>query len=133
FFNLMPVLFPYNRFTMTKLIKRTLFTDHLKILTDRQDELLQQLAGLTKEGFLKAQREWEKTVFAWKRCKEKYKNESEAGVCGSIDRSIRGIPPRIGITMYRQVPSRLCTLYESEQRDLPNAAQGMMHYGMSMQ
>ncbi|KAG1885906.1 uncharacterized protein F5891DRAFT_1201441 [Suillus fuscotomentosus] len=38
-----------------KLIKRTIFTDHLKILTDRQDELLQQLVGLTKEGFSKAQ------------------------------------------------------------------------------
>ncbi|KAG1777957.1 hypothetical protein EV702DRAFT_1196760 [Suillus placidus] len=67
FFNLMPVLFPYNRFTMTKLIKRTIFTDHLKILTDRQDELLQQLAGLTTEGFSKAQEEWEKSVVAWDR------------------------------------------------------------------
>ncbi|KAG2127692.1 hypothetical protein DEU56DRAFT_820086 [Suillus clintonianus] len=79
FFNLMPVLFPYNRFTMTKLIKRTIFTDHLKILTDRQDELLQQLAVLTKEGFSKAQEEWEKSVVAWERRKEKAKNESEAG------------------------------------------------------
>jgi len=48
-----------------KLIKRTIFTDHLKILTDRQDELLQQLALLTKEGFPKAQEEWEKSVVAW--------------------------------------------------------------------
>ncbi|KAJ8590552.1 hypothetical protein M405DRAFT_766097 [Rhizopogon salebrosus TDB-379] len=79
FFNLMPVLFPYNRFTMTKLIKRTIFTDHLKILTDRQDELLQQLAVLTKEGFSKAQEEWDKSVVAWERRKEKAKNESEAG------------------------------------------------------
>ncbi|KAG1733547.1 hypothetical protein EDB19DRAFT_1880057 [Suillus lakei] len=83
FFNLMPVLFPYNRFTMTKLIKRTIFTDHLKILTDRQDELLQQLAGLTKEGFSKAQEEWEKSVVAWERRKEKAKNESEAGAASA--------------------------------------------------
>jgi hypothetical protein len=48
-----------------KLIRRTIFTDHLKILTDRQDELLQQLAGLTKEGFSKAQEEWDKSVVAW--------------------------------------------------------------------
>ncbi|KAG1733544.1 hypothetical protein EDB19DRAFT_1830925 [Suillus lakei] len=60
FFNLMPVLFPYNRFTMT-------------------DELLQQLAGLTKEGFSKAQEEWEESVVAWERRKAKAKNESEAG------------------------------------------------------
>ncbi|KAG2137883.1 uncharacterized protein EDB93DRAFT_1166549 [Suillus bovinus] len=83
FFNLMPVLFPYNRYTMTKLIKRTIFTDHLKILTDRQDELLQQLAGLTKEGFSKAQEEWEKSVVAWERRKEKAKNESEAGAASA--------------------------------------------------
>ncbi|KAG1744590.1 uncharacterized protein EDB91DRAFT_191861 [Suillus paluster] len=84
FFNLMPVLFPYNRFTMTKLIKRTIFTDHFKILTDRQDELLQQLAVLTKEGFSKAQEEWEKSVVAWERRKEKAKNESaEAGAAST--------------------------------------------------
>ncbi|KAG1805151.1 hypothetical protein EV424DRAFT_1431400 [Suillus variegatus] len=77
------VLFPYNRYTMTKLIKRTIFTDHLKILTDRQDELLQQLAGLTKEGFSKAQEEWEKSVVAWERRKEKAKNESEAGAASA--------------------------------------------------
>ncbi|KAG1863892.1 hypothetical protein F4604DRAFT_1683509 [Suillus subluteus] len=51
FFNLMPVLFPYNHFTMNKPIKRIIFTDHLNILTDREDELLQQHAGLMKEGF----------------------------------------------------------------------------------
>lgn len=79
----MPVLFPYNRYTMTKLIKRTIFTDHLKILTDRQDELLQQLSGLTKEGFSKAQEEWEKSVVAWERRKEKAKNESEAGAASA--------------------------------------------------
>lgn len=82
FFSLMPVLFPYNKFTMTvslpsltirsretdahqKLIKRTVFQDHLKILTDRQEELLEQLVTLTKEGFPKAKEEWEKSVAAW--------------------------------------------------------------------
>ncbi|KAF9228200.1 hypothetical protein BS17DRAFT_773236 [Gyrodon lividus] len=79
FFSLMPVLFPYNRFTMTKLIKRTVFQDHFKILTDRQDELLEQLAVLTKEGFPKAKEEWEKSVTAWEKRQEKAKAESEAG------------------------------------------------------
>ncbi|KAH7882101.1 hypothetical protein F5I97DRAFT_1939569 [Phlebopus sp. FC_14] len=79
FFSLMPVLFPYNRFTMTKLIKRTIFSDHLRILTTRQDELLAQLAVLTKEGFPKAQEEWEKSVAAWEKRQEKAKAELEAG------------------------------------------------------
>ncbi|KAG2145631.1 hypothetical protein BD769DRAFT_1660721 [Suillus cothurnatus] len=60
-FNFMLVLFPYH-FTMTKLIKHIIFADHLKFLTDRQDELLQQLAGLMKDRFSKVQEEWEKSV-----------------------------------------------------------------------
>ncbi|KAH7927982.1 hypothetical protein BV22DRAFT_1005738 [Leucogyrophana mollusca] len=95
FFNLMPALFPYNRYTMTKLIKRTIFSDHLKILTTRQDELLEQLATLTKEGFPKAREEYEKSVVAWgmsrptlsniysphrtERRQEKAKADAEAG------------------------------------------------------
>jgi hypothetical protein len=83
-FNLMLVLFPYH-FTMTvccatptlecassldnlcaqKLIKHIIFADHLKFLTDRQDELLWQLAGLMKDRFLKVQEEWEKSVITW--------------------------------------------------------------------
>lgn len=35
------------------------------ILTDRQTELLDELATLTKEGFPKAKEEWEKSVIAW--------------------------------------------------------------------
>ncbi|KIJ18050.1 hypothetical protein PAXINDRAFT_175314 [Paxillus involutus ATCC 200175] len=83
FFGLMPVLFPYNRFTMTKLIKRTIFHDHLKLLVDRQDELLEQLAVLTKEGFPKAKEEWEKSVAAWEKRQEKAKAESEAGAAST--------------------------------------------------
>lgn len=80
FFNLMPNLFPYNRFTMMKLIKRMVFPDHYSLLTARQDELLEQLAQLTKEGFPKAQEEWEKSVAAWYRRHEKTKTaEPEAG------------------------------------------------------
>lgn len=80
FFNLMPTLFPYNRFTMMKLIKRMVFQDHYNLLTTRQDELLEQLARLTKEGFPKAQEEWEKSVAAWHRRHEKTKTaEPETG------------------------------------------------------
>ncbi|KAI6113551.1 hypothetical protein EDD16DRAFT_1709435 [Pisolithus croceorrhizus] len=80
FFNLMPSLFPYNRFTMMKLIKRMVFQDHYNLLTARQDELLEQLAQLTKEGFPKAQEEWEKSVAAWHRRHEKTKTaEPETG------------------------------------------------------
>ncbi|KAF7979761.1 hypothetical protein HWV62_41156, partial [Athelia sp. TMB] len=45
FFNLMATLFPYNKFTITKLIKRTIFQDHVNLLNQRQVELLAQLAS----------------------------------------------------------------------------------------
>ncbi|KAJ3809483.1 hypothetical protein F5876DRAFT_43758 [Lentinula aff. lateritia] len=65
FFNLMPSLFPYNKFTMSKLIKRTVFADHLKLLVERQDALLTELKRQADEGFAKAEDEWEKSVVAW--------------------------------------------------------------------
>jgi len=65
FFNLMPSLFPYNRFTMSKLIKRTVFPDHLALLREREDQLLKNLEKLAKDGFAKAEEEYEKSVQAY--------------------------------------------------------------------
>ncbi|KAJ6486620.1 hypothetical protein C8R45DRAFT_995443 [Mycena sanguinolenta] len=62
FFSLMPTIFPYNKFTMTKLIKRTIFQDHTALLNQKQDELLEQLRTMATEGFPKAQEEWEKNL-----------------------------------------------------------------------
>ncbi|KAF8154221.1 hypothetical protein B0H34DRAFT_720972 [Crassisporium funariophilum] len=75
FFSLMPMLFPYNKFTMTKLIKRTVFSEHLALLTQRQDVLLGQLAELARVGFTKAQEEWEKNVVAWDKRQEKLRTD----------------------------------------------------------
>ena len=80
------MLFPYNKFTMTvrvftlcftrlvcifndntfkKLIKRTIFADHLALLIERQDVLLVQLSQIATEGFSKAKEEWEKNLLLW--------------------------------------------------------------------
>ena len=50
---------------LQKLIKRLIWKDHIAILMERQNELLTELADLTKEGFAKAQEEWEKSVAIW--------------------------------------------------------------------
>ncbi|THG95144.1 hypothetical protein EW145_g8015, partial [Phellinidium pouzarii] len=76
FFSLMPKLFIYNKFTMTKLIKRTVYADHQKLLLARQDELLEALAALAEEGFARAQEEHEKSVMGWERRQEKAKAEA---------------------------------------------------------
>lgn len=82
FFNLMPRLFPYNKFTMTvcrfltsaaisvltipqKLVKRTIWRDHTNLLVDRQNSLIEELRVLADEGFPKAKEEWEKSVVQW--------------------------------------------------------------------
>ncbi|KAH9939234.1 uncharacterized protein BXZ73DRAFT_43928 [Epithele typhae] len=78
FFNLMPRLFPYNKFTMTKLIKRTVWRDHTNLLTDRQNALIEDLRVLASAGFAKAKEEWERSVMMWERRQERAKGEGGA-------------------------------------------------------
>ncbi|KAI0062963.1 hypothetical protein BV25DRAFT_1825014 [Artomyces pyxidatus] len=83
FFNLMPRLFPYNRFTMSKLIKRTVFLDHMALLVKRQDELLVELKKMTDEGFAKAQDEYERSVQLWEKKHEKAKADGTVSTEGT--------------------------------------------------
>ncbi|KAF8883566.1 hypothetical protein BD779DRAFT_1539589 [Infundibulicybe gibba] len=78
----MPVLFPYNKFTMSKLIKRTVFQEHTGLLMQRQEVLLVELARLAREGFARAEEEWEKSVMAWDKRQEKAKAESLSTASG---------------------------------------------------
>ncbi|KAJ3890621.1 hypothetical protein GG344DRAFT_49080 [Lentinula edodes] len=88
FFNLMPSLFPYNKFTMSKLIKRTVFADHLKLLVERQDALLTELKRQADEGFAKAEDEWEKSVVAWDHRQKRLKadHHEDSGSTGAPTR-----------------------------------------------
>ncbi|PIL25730.1 hypothetical protein GSI_11480 [Ganoderma sinense ZZ0214-1] len=82
FFNLMPRLFPYNKFTMTKLIKRTIWRDHTNLLIDRQNALIEDLRGLAEDGFVKAKEEWEKSVMQWEKRQERAKLEAGGETAG---------------------------------------------------
>ena len=44
---------------MQKLIRRTIFPDHLALVTERQDGLLKQLRELAQAGFTKAEEDSE--------------------------------------------------------------------------
>ncbi|KAJ3740139.1 hypothetical protein DFH05DRAFT_1405713 [Lentinula detonsa] len=83
FFNLMPSLFPYNKFTMSKLIKRTVFSDHVKLLVERQDALLTELKRQADESFAKAEEEWEKSVVAWDQRQKRLKADHRGEESGS--------------------------------------------------
>ncbi|GBE86852.1 hypothetical protein BKA93DRAFT_886629 [Sparassis latifolia] len=87
FFNLMPRLFPYNKFTMTKLIKRTVWREHTNLLIERQNVLLQELKALADEGFPKAKEEYDRSVLSWEKRQERAKAEAEAG-----GHSVEGTP-----------------------------------------
>ncbi|KAJ1300665.1 hypothetical protein OPQ81_002313 [Rhizoctonia solani] len=50
FFNYLPKIFPYNRFTMLKLTRRLMYKDHSEILKRRGDELLAELKQLVDQG-----------------------------------------------------------------------------------
>jgi len=94
FFNLLPRIFPYNRFTMSKLIKRQIFPDHMALLVKRQDELLAELKAAADEGFPRAKEEWERSVVAWEKKQEKTKVESTTGsVDGSPASRAAPLPP----------------------------------------
>ncbi|KAK0453033.1 hypothetical protein EV421DRAFT_2073404 [Armillaria borealis] len=83
FFNLMPTLFPYNKFTMTKLIKRTIFTDHTAMLAKRQEILLEELAKQAKAGFPKAEEDWQHAVVVWDRRQERQRQEASSETPGT--------------------------------------------------
>ncbi|KAK7450105.1 hypothetical protein VKT23_012987 [Stygiomarasmius scandens] len=83
FFSLMPTLFIYNKFTMTKLIKRTVFAEHIAMLVERQEALLTQLKKDADEGFSRAEEEWEKSVVAWDKRQKKAKANDTLSVPGN--------------------------------------------------
>ncbi|KAJ7885063.1 hypothetical protein B0H14DRAFT_2699543 [Mycena olivaceomarginata] len=89
FFSLMPIIFPYNKFTMSKLIKRTIFHEHTALLNQKQDEQLEQLRTLATEGFPKAQEEWEKSLQNYEE-KRKEKALATANGSGGDPESVEG-------------------------------------------
>ncbi|EIW56386.1 uncharacterized protein TRAVEDRAFT_21578 [Trametes versicolor FP-101664 SS1] len=92
FFNLMPRLFPYNKFTMTKLVKRTIWRDHTNLLVDRQNSLIEELRVLADEGFPKAKEEWEKSVVQWEKRQERAKAEPSGEPVPGVAHSTEGSP-----------------------------------------
>ena len=51
FFNYLPSIFPYNRFTMMKLTKREFFHKHMEYFRDLQEEHIEKLSKLIDEQF----------------------------------------------------------------------------------
>ncbi|CDW99779.1 hypothetical protein [Sporisorium scitamineum] len=65
FFNHLPTIFPYNRFTMMKLVKREFFPHHIKYFEDLKQEHLDKLGAMIRESFPQQLADFEAAHKAW--------------------------------------------------------------------
>ncbi|CAE6477628.1 unnamed protein product [Rhizoctonia solani] len=65
FFNYLPKIFPYNRFTMLKLTRRLMYKDHSELLKQRCDQLLVELKQLVDQGLPDQERLHADAVKLW--------------------------------------------------------------------
>ncbi|KAG8829499.1 hypothetical protein FRC18_009264 [Serendipita sp. 400] len=82
FFNYLPKIFPYNRFTMMKLTKRLTYKDHIRLIHERQAVLLEELTKMVNEGMDQAVAEYERSVQLWEERKGRKKLEVPNGMEG---------------------------------------------------
>lgn len=75
FFNYLPKIFPYNRFTMFKLTKRLVYKDHIRLIHERQTALLDELTKQVDEGMEQAKAEFDRNVMLWEERKARRKAE----------------------------------------------------------
>ncbi|KAJ9474227.1 hypothetical protein PHBOTO_004278 [Pseudozyma hubeiensis] len=65
FFNHLPTIFPYNRFTMMKLVKREFFPHHMKYFEDLKQDHLDKLGEMIRDSFPQQLAEFESAHKAW--------------------------------------------------------------------
>ncbi|GAA5931950.1 uncharacterized protein JCM15063_001081 [Sporobolomyces koalae] len=80
FFARLPSIFPYNKFTLTKLVKREVFQKRMNDLTTRQDELLEVLKECIKETYDEQKKEFEQHYAEWEKEKESEGTKGDAPV-----------------------------------------------------
>ncbi|SNX85712.1 uncharacterized protein MEPE_04421 [Melanopsichium pennsylvanicum] len=65
FFNHLPTIFPYNRFTMMKLVKREFFPHHIKYFEDLKQEHMDKLGAMVRESYPQQLAEFEAAHKKW--------------------------------------------------------------------
>ncbi|PVF99278.1 hypothetical protein CPB86DRAFT_731598 [Serendipita vermifera] len=89
FFNYLPKIFPYNRYTMFKLTKRLAYKDHIRLIHERQGQLLEELAKQVEEGMDQAKLEYERNVALWEERRSRKKLEGD----GKLPNGMDGVEP----------------------------------------
>jgi hypothetical protein len=85
FFNYLPKIFPYNRYTMFKLTKRLVYKDHIRLIHERQGQLLEELAKQVEEGMDQAKLEYERNVALWEERKSRKKLDGDGKLLNGMD------------------------------------------------
>lgn len=67
FFARLPSIFPYNKFTLTKLVKREVFQKRMNDYTKKQDELLEAVKKGIKDHFDEQKKEFELLHAEWEK------------------------------------------------------------------
>lgn len=83
FFNYLPKIFPYNRFTMFKLTKRLVYKDHIRLIHERQTALLEELGKQVNEGMESAKAEYERNMMLWEERRAKKKADESLVKAGN--------------------------------------------------
>ncbi|KAJ1023194.1 hypothetical protein NDA16_003347 [Ustilago loliicola] len=65
FFNHLPTIFPYNRFTMMKLVKREFFPHHIKYFEDLKQEHLDKLGKMIRDSYSQQLADFEAAHKKW--------------------------------------------------------------------
>ncbi|KAG8929906.1 hypothetical protein FRC02_004883 [Tulasnella sp. 418] len=88
FFDYMPFIFPYNRFTMMKLTTKLMYNIHQQYLTERQDALLAELKQIGVDDFERAKEDYAKACVAWEeKQKKKQLEKSTSGAASGAEGS----------------------------------------------
>ncbi|KAG9019828.1 hypothetical protein FRB90_005976 [Tulasnella sp. 427] len=94
FFDYLPTVFPYNRFTMMKLTSRLMYSEHQNFLQQRQDALLEELRQIAVEDFPKAQEEYARAQASWEERQKRKAENKEEGM--DVDTPSRAHSPNPG-------------------------------------
>lgn len=65
FFNHLPTIFPYNRFTMMKLVKREFFAQHIKYFEDLKQDHLDKLGSMIRDSYPQQLADFQAAHKAW--------------------------------------------------------------------
>lgn len=83
FFNILPTIFPYNRFTLKKLVTRKIFSWRMERMRFNQDEMMTELRICIQQEMAPSLNKYLQELSAWKKEQEAKKGEDSVNGAGT--------------------------------------------------